>query len=366
MKIVYLVAASILYSSQVADAAGIDLKINGVDQTFLDASLVQFNLTLFQFGGPRQDNPNDSILKFSTSGDKETFQFIATGGPVEQTRSLDVKGVFGETKTEGGNNFVSNPWWDFNFTFNLKHREAAEDNLTRLDEVSVVNGIIQHLEDPHPGDNEEGLDLVWGDLSIVANAWRVGGDGIRKNNLASLDREPHRPIPHQDRITEGTLSGKVVDGIFGDDFESWRMVAKAEHVGAMPPPPPDVPDVPEPHTIAMLAISGAVLAWRRRKVAPDSRFCDGVARLARLTRHESMFSYVTPARPILVVEPRGSRGRAMFRREHREIDGLRLRRREAECTVESIITSLQGTLEFIREQQRDPKVVAHRLREIAS
>jgi cell division initiation protein len=50
----------------------------------------------------------------------------------------------------------------------------------------------------------------------------------------------------------------------------------------------------------------------------------------------------------------------------REIDGLKLRRREAETTVESIINSLQGTLEFIREQQREPKVVAHRLREIAS
>jgi cell division initiation protein len=50
----------------------------------------------------------------------------------------------------------------------------------------------------------------------------------------------------------------------------------------------------------------------------------------------------------------------------REIDGLKLRRREAECTIESIINSLQGTLEFIREQQREPKVVAHRLREIAS
>ncbi len=46
----------------------------------------------------------------------------------------------------------------------------------------------------------------------------------------------------------------------------------------------------------------------------------------------------------------------------REIEGLKLRRREAECTVESIITSLNGTLEFIREQQRDPKVLPHRLR----
>ena len=46
----------------------------------------------------------------------------------------------------------------------------------------------------------------------------------------------------------------------------------------------------------------------------------------------------------------------------REIDGLKLRQREAECTVESIISSLTGTLEFIREQQRDTKVLPHRLR----
>ena len=46
----------------------------------------------------------------------------------------------------------------------------------------------------------------------------------------------------------------------------------------------------------------------------------------------------------------------------REIDGLKLRRREAECTVESIIASLHSTLEFIREQQREPKVFPHRPR----
>jgi cell division initiation protein len=47
----------------------------------------------------------------------------------------------------------------------------------------------------------------------------------------------------------------------------------------------------------------------------------------------------------------------------REIDGLKLRRREAESTVESLITTLQSTLEFIREQGREPvKVVAHRPR----
>ena len=41
----------------------------------------------------------------------------------------------------------------------------------------------------------------------------------------------------------------------------------------------------------------------------------------------------------------------------REIDGLKLRRREAEANVESIISSLNGTLEFIRDQQRDSRVV---------
>jgi cell division initiation protein len=41
----------------------------------------------------------------------------------------------------------------------------------------------------------------------------------------------------------------------------------------------------------------------------------------------------------------------------REIDGLRLRRREAEANVESIISSLHSTLEFIRDQQREPRGV---------
>jgi cell division initiation protein len=45
-----------------------------------------------------------------------------------------------------------------------------------------------------------------------------------------------------------------------------------------------------------------------------------------------------------------------------EIDGLKLRRREAEANVESIIASLHSTLEFIREQQREPRLVPHRPR----
>jgi len=49
----------------------------------------------------------------------------------------------------------------------------------------------------------------------------------------------------------------------------------------------------------------------------------------------------------------------------REIEGLRLRRREVETSVEAIISNLNHTLEFVREQEqreRDEKVVPHRPR----
>jgi cell division initiation protein len=47
----------------------------------------------------------------------------------------------------------------------------------------------------------------------------------------------------------------------------------------------------------------------------------------------------------------------------RDIDGLKLKRREAENSLESTIASLQNTLAFIREQdarEREQKVIAHR------
>ena len=51
----------------------------------------------------------------------------------------------------------------------------------------------------------------------------------------------------------------------------------------------------------------------------------------------------------------------------REIDGLRLKRRESESTLESIIAALHNTLEFVREQeQREQRVVPHRPREVVA
>jgi cell division initiation protein len=45
----------------------------------------------------------------------------------------------------------------------------------------------------------------------------------------------------------------------------------------------------------------------------------------------------------------------------REIDGLRLKRRESEVALESIIAALHNTLEFVREQdQREHRIVPHR------
>jgi cell division initiation protein len=51
----------------------------------------------------------------------------------------------------------------------------------------------------------------------------------------------------------------------------------------------------------------------------------------------------------------------------REIDGLRLKRREVENSVESIITTLKNTIEFVHEQDvrdREEKLLLHRPRTI--
>lgn len=49
----------------------------------------------------------------------------------------------------------------------------------------------------------------------------------------------------------------------------------------------------------------------------------------------------------------------------REIDGLRMRRREVETSLESIISALHNTVQFVREQDgrfRDEKILMHRPR----
>ncbi|MEW5984893.1 MAG: DivIVA domain-containing protein [Acidobacteriota bacterium] len=52
----------------------------------------------------------------------------------------------------------------------------------------------------------------------------------------------------------------------------------------------------------------------------------------------------------------------------REIDGLRMKRRESEASVEAIISALRSTLDFIREQDardREERVIMHRPRHSA-
>ena len=49
----------------------------------------------------------------------------------------------------------------------------------------------------------------------------------------------------------------------------------------------------------------------------------------------------------------------------REIDGLKLKRRDVETTVESTIAALRNTLEYVREQEareRDDRILLHRPR----
>ena len=57
------------------------------------------------------------------------------------------------------------------------------------------------------------------------------------------------------------------------------------------------------------------------------------------------------------------RTQAQLEDVQREIDGLRLKRRESEVMLESIIAALQNTLEFVREQdQREGRVLSMRTR----
>jgi cell division initiation protein len=53
----------------------------------------------------------------------------------------------------------------------------------------------------------------------------------------------------------------------------------------------------------------------------------------------------------------------------REIDGMKLKRREVENSLEASIATLKSTLEFVREQEqreRDEKILRHRPRQIES
>jgi cell division initiation protein len=60
-----------------------------------------------------------------------------------------------------------------------------------------------------------------------------------------------------------------------------------------------------------------------------------------------------------------SKAQARLDEVQREIDGLRLKRRDVENSLESTISTLRNSLEFVREQdqkERDEKILLHRPR----
>jgi cell division initiation protein len=63
------------------------------------------------------------------------------------------------------------------------------------------------------------------------------------------------------------------------------------------------------------------------------------------------------------------KAQARYEDVQREIDGLRLKRRDVENSVEAVIASLKNTLDFVREQDardRDEKILLHRPRAMES
>ena len=60
------------------------------------------------------------------------------------------------------------------------------------------------------------------------------------------------------------------------------------------------------------------------------------------------------------------KGQARLEDVQREIDGLRMKRREVETSIEGLIATLNNTLEFIREQDaraREERILLHRPRQ---
>ncbi len=86
-----------------------------------------------------------------------------------------------------------------------------------------------------------------------------------------------------------------------------------------------------------------------QKIADDMRETAG-AEAARIVREAE-------GRADLLLQ----KAQARLEDVQREIDGLKMKRREAETSIESIIATLHNTMEFIREQEgRDEKVIVHR------
>jgi cell division initiation protein len=102
-----------------------------------------------------------------------------------------------------------------------------------------------------------------------------------------------------------------------------------------------------------------------QKTADDVR--EGARRTAEDVREQAALEAArivreAEGRADLVVQKAQARQEDM----QREIDLLRMKRREAEVNLESLIGALRNTIEFAREQeQREHRVVAHRPREVA-
>ncbi|MGE5243831.1 MAG: DivIVA domain-containing protein [Betaproteobacteria bacterium] len=63
------------------------------------------------------------------------------------------------------------------------------------------------------------------------------------------------------------------------------------------------------------------------------------------------------------------KAQARYEDIQREIDGLRLKRRDVETSIESTIQTLRNTLEYVREQEareREEKILLHRPRHVES
>jgi hypothetical protein len=249
------------FYSSAAYAAGASFEFAGVKNTGLEVTALEFNFVAAQFTSPGTGPVGDNAVRFSFSGNEQIFQLFITGGNIKQTRpNVHLTGFFGETRTEKGTIFMVNPWWFYKFDFFLGDQTGNVDPSFDLDEVSVSNGIIQHLEALHTTEADAGIELNWGNLAIIADPLATSAASpkeARAELKKPFDCEKHLPHtpPHEDCITEGRLIGVIRESTLGWDFESWRLEAKAEHIGE-----------PASITLLMSALLSAAAMFQRRRI----------------------------------------------------------------------------------------------------
>ena len=104
-----------------------------------------------------------------------------------------------------------------------------------------------------------------------------------------------------------------------------------------------------------------------QKVADDMR-ANATQEAARIVREAESRADLLTEKSQMRLQEMERDGQTRLQELEREIDGMRLKRREAETNIEAIISTLHSTVDFVREldrRERENRVVPHRVAAVA-